>query len=240
MQVKLVNKNSKLPEYKNGIYEIYSGESYKLKPNQKLFINTGIICYLPVNVSGIILSGPLLESRNIKTQLQFIQRDKIKNLMILLKNKGLTNALIDYNDIVAHLILIKTEILKVIRTETFQEEYYENKNIDKKPIAENKIIGTSMLWFKKTYLTDPEKILKFIDHQIISELNNYTSTDEFYKNAENKNNLEAIFIWERLDNEIKTQIHNLYNQFDKSSPKKKKNKKLSESESESESENSSD
>lgn len=267
IKIKLLSNSSQtLKSNNDGSYDIFSSENKLIKLGETTTIHTGIIISLPIGHYGLIISSELVASKNIETScfgsIHYHDRKlsmntfKFTELILNLRNLGLTNHNIYIGDIIGKLVIVKTEILPIVSIESIEDikniDEYEEENIStdtfkKSKNSKIKVIPKSyVLWFKKMYRDGSETVKKYITPEIEQQLADYKNTDE-WEEAHYKLNVESNFIWKNLSNTTKNTIFNdfiiLKNEFlsntkNEESDEPKKSKKSEESEESEESEGS--
>ena len=213
LQIILLTKLAKSPELnEDQSYNVFSSEEKTLKSNETNKFNTHIIISPPVGYRFIINSTELVDSHNIETS--SFCCSKLNNLILTLRNLGYTNYRINIGDVIGKLILVKnyTFPIKIVRTIEIDCDNSDNddnqehlKNITKS------IMQSYILWFKKIYVESPkDTITKYLTIENITELDSFHES-QAYKDAHNKIQFEANYIWPKLSAETQLLIKNDYN-----------------------------
>jgi len=220
----------------DGSYDIYANEDKRILPGQITYIKTGNIISLPLGYYTIVQPCELLQSQSIdvynfasvhyhKYKFKKFSRsgnlEDIKNdlteFIITAKNVGRLEHLVKKGDVVAKLLVVKTEIFKVnvvnkIETEIDDQEDYElEKEIVEEKKEIKKIDKNVFLWYKKIYI----KNYKFLLHDLLEH--KYKDIFESIQNTEdwqiaaNKLSYEASVLWEIISSEDREKIVVEYN-----------------------------
>src|ERR1700678_1317567 len=208
IQVKLTFSSKKPTLNNNGGYDIYSAEEKLIKPNESVMANSGLILYIPEGYTGLIQSSELVASRSIETKnfanIHYQHRFNNINseLILYLRNSGLSEYIIKIGDVIGKLIIIESIILPILDVDEITAEEDE---IIKPPQVANEFKKV-YTWFKKTYIKDIYLIQDaYFNECLLNQIIEYRTTDTF-KNAVNKNNIEANYAWSILPQSLKLKI----------------------------------
>jgi dUTPase len=235
VQVKLLSTSARTPKPNNdGSYDIYSSEEIVIKPGETTNIRTGSIISLPLGYYGMIESTELVVSKNIETShfgsMHYhnsrFSKDSSGNivnfrtieLILTLRNLGLTKHLIQIGDVIGKLVVLRTRNFPVRQVDEIEEETVNEfeEEIKLHNDDPNKIVyqqskmktlsNTYSIWFKKSYREDPAEITKkYLTNEMIKQIEEFKKT-EMYEEAMNKINVEANFVWKILDDATKIAI----------------------------------
>jgi len=215
LQVKILGQSARLPRSNNnGSYNIFSSEEKIIKPNETAIIKTGIMISLPIGYYGMIESTELVISHNIETSnfgsLHYRGNSAAKpiELMLILRNFGLSKHLIKIGDVIGRLVAVQTKIYPILQVENIEEEI-DKKSLQKiieKPKIKS-IPVSAILWFKHLYRNDPDRVFaEYCDETIIKQFKEFEMSDE-HEEALNKEIVEAHFLWEILSEKTHLKIN---------------------------------
>ena len=236
LQVKLTSKTAKsVTTNFDGSYDVYSNENKRIMPGQLVQLKTGNIISTPLGYYILVNPCELLNSHGIdafnfasihyhKYKFKNFARsgklDDIKNdqteLVITLKNVGSSEYLVKSGDVVAKLIIVKTEIFPVNVVNSIENEIddtveYQLEKEEKEEKTMIKSIDKNVVvWFKKYYVKNKQSVIDMLGGEIL-EMIDVIENSQDYEIASNKLSFEAAVLWETMSQQNRDKLIQKFN-----------------------------
>lgn len=224
LNVKKLNSLAHIPVQKQDkSYEIYAGNNYQIDPGKSCCVSTGLAISIPTGYHTGVYSTSAAEAYNVETS-SFCSinhhayketiNQTVQELKITLRNFGSTIYNVKKGDPVARLVVHQVKSLPVYEVDKL-DDITQDFSVQMKLRGVKSFPGRIRPWFILEYKNTPEKFReKYTNSLILNELEEYKQTQDYIR-SKTKLDLEAKFLYSRIERDETKQGENEQTVFEK-------------------------